>query len=347
MDTHTPRQPLPTLTPTLLTPSIARKETQTSWWRGGIEIGAASARGSYHPENEDSFLTPPDNTIGPLAVADGVGGGAHGKIASTCLIQCIKKLTPALLRKDSRLEQWLHETDDSIACEIAKHTERRGASTFVAAIPGKFGNRWQLTWAGDCRAYLLSRHDLAQLTVDDTYEHLGEAPPPGVALDDPARMVGSGAVSKANHATVHLAGSNILLLCSDGIHKYLSPAEISKGMRLHGSLNERCQKLVNQAHINGGTDDATMVAIERRHWFGITGWLWYSIMLAVIAGIAWWGFNSYQLALKEYLPLPTTPSAALPASDAPSAPPPDSGLSLRPDDLSSAQGPAINAGQGH
>lgn len=345
MDTHTPKQvPLLGQKPTLLTPIIAPKEPQVSWWRGGVEIGAASARGSYHPENEDSYLTPSNNTVGTLAVADGVGGGAHGKIASSCLIRCIEKLTPALLRKDSRLEQWLHEADDSVAREIAEYTERPGASTFVAAIPGKLGNRWQVTWAGDCRAYLLSSDELVQLTIDDTYEHLGEPPPEGVATDDPARMVGSGAVSKANHATTQLGAGNILLLCSDGIHKYLSPEEISKGLQWPESLNERCRKLVNQAHINGGTDDATIVAIERRRWFGIAGWVWNSALLVAIAGLAWWGFNVYQMPLTEDAPLPATPSTNSVTQDKPATPPPGSGLTLRPDDLSSAQGPGIAVG---
>jgi len=333
-------------TPTQFTPTFTAQETHPAWWRGGIEIGAASAGGSYHPENEDSYLTPLDNTSGLLAVADGVGGGAHGKIASACLIRCIEKLTPALLRKDSRLEQWLHEADDTVAREIAKHTERRGASTFVAAIPGKFGNRWQITWAGDCRAYLLSSHALRQLTIDDTYEHLGETPPAGVAPDDPARMVGSGAVSKANHATVQLGAGNTLLLCSDGIHKYLSSAEISKGLQRPESLNERCRKLVNQAHINGGTDDATIIAIERRRWFGIPGWIWNSALLAAIVGLAWWGFNVYQMPLTKEPPLPATPSATPSATsvtqEKPDTLPPDSGLTLLPDDLSNAQGPATD-----
>ena len=62
---------------------------------------------------------------------------------------------------------------------------------------GRLLSRWLIAWVGDCRIYRVrAAHDepAELLTRDDTYGHLGEEPPPGGSPDDPARMVGNGAV---------------------------------------------------------------------------------------------------------------------------------------------------------
>ena len=51
---------------------------------------------------------------------------------------------------------------------------------------------------GDCRIYQLQPrkpgHVIRQLTVDQTYASLAQQPPPNGRPEDPARMVGAGAV---------------------------------------------------------------------------------------------------------------------------------------------------------
>src|SRR5207302_1121907 len=69
------------------------------------------------------------------------------------------------------------------------------------------------------------------LTLDDTYRHLSEQPPPGGSLDDPARMVGNGAVDAPNVRDVDLGCGEMLLLCSDGIHKHAGPRDIARLLR--------------------------------------------------------------------------------------------------------------------
>jgi hypothetical protein len=84
---------------------------------------------------------------------------------------------------------------------------------------GHLLSRWLIAWVGDCRIYRLrATHDepAELLTRDDTYRHLGEAPPPGGSPDDPARMVGNGAIADPNVASVQLGDGEMLVLCSDG-----------------------------------------------------------------------------------------------------------------------------------
>jgi protein phosphatase len=106
------------------------------------------------------------------------------------------------------------------------------------------------------------------LTVDDTYGHLSEVPPPGGSRDDPARMVGNGAVSSPNVDRVALHDGDMLVLCSDGLHKHIEPGDLSRV--LHGSapLARRCSRLLALARARGSRDDATVLVVRRepRQW---------------------------------------------------------------------------------
>ncbi len=288
LTTPTPQLANQTGAPPLITPAaLADGGAARPAWRGGLEYGAASRWGSYHPENEDSYLLP-EGARSPIAVADGVGGGARGKVASRVMTERIRLLTPALLADPAQLREWLLASDDKVAAEIARGADRAGASTFVAAVPSWGGRRWAYTWAGDCRAYRLTAgNDLQCLTRDDTYGNLAETPPEGAGPDDPARMVGNGAVDRANLGETGLAEGEILFLCSDGVHRHVPAAQVVSILRAAGSLELCCRRLAAAAHLNGGNDDATVVAVERRRWFGISHAPVWLAVAALIALLAW------------------------------------------------------------
>ncbi|MDG4550193.1 MAG: protein phosphatase 2C domain-containing protein [Candidatus Contendobacter sp.] len=296
---------------TPITPIMVRAaERPRPWWRGGVEFGAASLPGSYHEENEDSFI-PALPAPSRLAVADGVGGGARGRVASQALIERIRQLTPAILARPARLRQWLFDADDAVAAEIARYTDRAGASTFVAALPQWGWRRWRITWVGDCRAYRLrGRGEPQPLTRDDTYGHLGETPPPNAGADDPARMVGNGAVEETNRVVAALRCGEILLLCSDGVHKEVPAGEMAEILRGAESLNARCRKLAAAAHTNGGTDDATVVAVQRHRWFGLGDAVWALVIVALFAGAGLGYFAHFdRVSVRDETPTQARPSA--------------------------------------
>jgi serine/threonine protein phosphatase PrpC len=100
-------------------------------------------------------------------------------------------------------------------------------------------SKWLVAWVGDCRAYRLTKggeSHIELLTRDDTFSHLNETPPRGGSLDDPARMVGNGAVADANVGTHSLSNGDLLMLCSDGVHKFVavddSPAAAARRVRV-------------------------------------------------------------------------------------------------------------------
>ena len=164
-------------------------------------------------------------------VADGVGGGAMASWASR---ELVLRLHAALDRRrvdaDS-VRDALLDADREVGRSIARHTADSGAAT-VALCAGTDPSlsQWLIAWVGDCRIYRVRAgpdKPIELLTQDDTYGHLGENPPPGGSPDDPARMIGNGAVATPNVGRVHLRQDEMLVLCSDGLHKHVEPQEIN------------------------------------------------------------------------------------------------------------------------
>jgi protein phosphatase len=255
---HRPRSARERLTATL------QAQVATAWSR--LAIAAASARGRHHRVNEDSHSAL--DGVAPLfVVADGVGGGAMASWASKQLVARLhQRLERARIDPDA-IRKALLEADRGIAKGIAHHSATTGAATVaLCAASGAFRAKWWVAWVGDCRVYHLgpAQGSAAQLlTSDDTYRRLSEEPPPGGSLDDPARMIGNGAVSAPNIARVHLGWNEMLVLCSDGVHKYVDADEIARVLGEGTPLARRCLRLIELARLNGSLDDATVLVVHR------------------------------------------------------------------------------------
>jgi PPM family protein phosphatase len=128
------------------------------------------------------------------------------------------------------------------------------------------------------------------LTLDDTYRHLSEQPPLGGSLDDPARMVGNGAVDAPNVRDIDLDPDEMLLLCSDGIHKYAGPRDIARLLRARTPLATRCVRLIDFARTRGSNDDATVLVVQRAEprRARLSRLISLGALIAVVAGALLW-----------------------------------------------------------
>jgi serine/threonine protein phosphatase PrpC len=272
----------PESTPTPVSRNAERRRCWPQRWRGGLEAAFASETGAVHAENEDCCIHAP-SAEAPVfcAVADGVGGGARGDVASQALIGHCAAAPRKVYRDPQALAEWLRQGDAVVRTAVARRTDRPGASTLAAA--------WFLSagWAhvvhvGDCRAYRLhprrgGGYCIEPLTVDQTYANMGQSPPAGAGPDDPARMVGVGATGTPPVRRVGLRAGELLLLCSDGVHKFVPDralAAITESELLDGaSLKQVCGTLARTARQNGSHDDASVLLVRRRPWFGAAqGW---------------------------------------------------------------------------
>jgi len=237
---------------------------------GRVGCAVASSRGSLHDVNEDAHSSV--ERCGSLfVVADGVGGGAMAAMASRRLVsQLHASLVGHRIDADSVCIAVL-AADRVIADRIAELTHSPGAATLALCAPvNAFASRWLIAWVGDCRVYRVaagfgagSDATVRVLTRDDTFEHLGELPPAGGSPDDPARMVGNGAVLHANVEFAELAPGDMLLVCSDGVHKFIAPEDWPRLLGRPLPLLQHCEDLVALARANGSTDDATALIVRR------------------------------------------------------------------------------------
>src|SRR6185295_1729757 len=148
---------------------------------GGLTAAYASQAGSGHPRNEDSCsYAPSAERPGFCGVADGVGGGAHGDIASRVLLAHCARAPKETWSSPDRLVDWLGRADARVREAIAARTHRTGAATLAAAwFPSQ--RTACLLNVGDCRVYHLKprrqHYAIRQLTVDQTYASFSQRPP--------------------------------------------------------------------------------------------------------------------------------------------------------------------------
>ena len=76
-------------------------------------------------------------------------------------------------------------------------------------------------------------------------------------------MVGNGATTGANAAVHTLGRDDLLVLCSDGVHKHLESADWCGVLGAPVSLAQRSQALVALARKRGSVDDATVLLLHR------------------------------------------------------------------------------------
>lgn len=242
-------------TPILLETNTRKpKLLQAAYW---------SEVGLYHNKNEDSCCIHYQNNQPYFcAVADGVGGGSSGDVASQTLVQYAQNLPVEILNDDEQLSTWFKQADKVVAQRLAQISNRPGASTFVGIW---FLNIKQIKsiHVGDCRLYRLRNQQLEQLSTDQTYQNLNLTPPTNGQADDPARMVGVSAIGSPDIGHYRLKSGDKLLLCSDGLHKFINENQLIETLsQKQIPLQDICQQLVSIAKKNGSHDDVSAVIVQ-------------------------------------------------------------------------------------
>ncbi|HVE49756.1 MAG TPA: PP2C family protein-serine/threonine phosphatase [Casimicrobiaceae bacterium] len=232
-----------------------------------LDLAVASFRGKRHAINEDSYSAL-DGPAPVYVVADGVGGGAMASRASRELVAHVHRALDCGPIDADAVRGALIDADREVARSIANHTDQLGAATVALCASGDADLvKWLIAWVGDCRVYRIAAaddHDAEPITQDDSYRHLGETPPSGSAPDDPARMIGNGAVTVPNLTHVELHEGEMLVLCSDGVHKHAQACDIGRVLRASAvPLSRRCASLIALARMRGGVDDATVLVVHR------------------------------------------------------------------------------------
>lgn len=266
------------------------REQWTLVRRPRLEFGWASLRGAGHSRNQDAVLAAP-----PLfAVADGVGGGDAGELASSALLAWCRSIGPREWRDADRLAGRLRGADQALRGALEELSPGGTSATTLAATWLGTNGRGHLTHVGDTRILQIRPHrgawQLTPLTRDHTYAHLNETPPPGGRPDDPARMVGVGAMGEPEVSKLRLRENDWLVLCSDGFHRFVPEATLlaqCQGARGH-DLSPLAQQLARLALERGSTDDISVLLVRRNPVAGARAGFWLAGALAIAMAAAAW-----------------------------------------------------------
>lgn len=258
--------------------------------RPRIESGWASMCGDSHSRNQDAVFA-----LAPFfAVADGVGGGSAGELASSQMLAWCRTIPRSAWKQAESLSQWLRQADAALERSLqALNPEGVSATTFAGVWLSGSG-RGNIAHVGDARVLLLrptqNRWKVEQLTRDQTYAEMGEVPPTGGSPGDPARMVGVGAIGLPPVAKIRLDEGECLLLCSDGFHRFVPPERIEalfrKSDQVNHSLSQIAIHLASEAQVSGSHDDISVLLVRRNPRFGVRQMYWLALLAAMVISLS-------------------------------------------------------------
>ena len=231
---------------------------------------AATHPGAVRKLNEDSFLDRAD--LGLWAVADGMGGHEAGDYASQTIVHGMHGLDPPESAPDflAAVTRCLHESNRRLRESAAERGKTVIGSTVVVLLA--FDGHFACLWAGDSRLYLLRDGALNRVTRDHSQvQELVDAGvlDPEEAERHPAANVITRAVGAADDLSLDicqgpLAPGDRFLLCSDGLVKAVSEAEIAEALR-DSAPEEAAARLVDAALARQASDNVTAVLVEAQN----------------------------------------------------------------------------------
>jgi len=203
-------------------------------------------------------------------VADGVGGASRGEKASKFAAE--KVMYEYYQHPEIAPEDRLRVIIQKVGNEIFDYTNQAGlgqmATTLVAAVIRE--DHLIIANVGDSRAYLIQNGVSRQITRD--HNQLSEFLRIGAITVEEGRKSKTGNIltrSIGGHENVdvdiflesQLFPGDTLVLCSDGLHKYLDDVDIVSLMS-DGSPSENTDRLVDFANRSGGNDNITALVVQ-------------------------------------------------------------------------------------
>ena len=237
--------------------------------------------GLKRTQNEDATWWSDD--AGLYVVADGMGGHAHGEVASALAVETIAAQYAALNTEPAgrspaeRLVDAIREANRRVHTEAAHclpSPEDRdtivtgaGMATTVAALA--ISDRSAIiAHVGDSRVYRLRQGQLDLLTRDHSWAAMA-ASQFGLPVPETsgfkhllARAVGLDPEVDVDVREEACQPGDLFLLCSDGLSNMVPDAQIKAILIAGAALPVTCQALVAEANRQGGRDNISCLLVR-------------------------------------------------------------------------------------
>jgi protein phosphatase len=253
-----------------------------------IRVAAVTDVGRVREQNEDALIVldlATGATIEPggelvaatgadvlLAVADGMGGHDDGALASASAVCSLAASMSGPPDPRHELAGPMHLRDavarahEEVGSLAAASSGRRRMGTTLTAVHVR-GPRAYVAHVGDSRAYVLRGSRLELLTHDHSYtqmlvdndilcsETVDLSPFPSTLL----QVIGQAQPLEIDVASLELRDGDWLVLCSDGLTKHVSDAEIERALVRAADPAAAARTLLDLALLRGGQDNVTAI----------------------------------------------------------------------------------------
>jgi serine/threonine protein phosphatase PrpC len=214
-------------------------------------------------------------------VADGMGGGVSGQVASATALEKLNALTTVTTRTRDDIDECLLQAqkevrDLGLAQNAVSGTTLTGLILKDLTTLDSDKNSWYIVNVGDSRTYHLNADGHggwdAQSFLQITHDHSErqEAIDSGRLLPDMAnrlvprniitQAVGSPSGIAPDYFQADLTGR--FVVCSDGIHSELTDDQISTIVSQSDSPSDISHALVDAAMAQGGHDNITVIVVD-------------------------------------------------------------------------------------
>lgn len=220
----------------------------------------------------------PDRACAFFMVADGMGGQKAGEVASSIAISTLTAYFDGFFDHftyarggEGAVCRTMHDAvmaaNQAILSRASEEDCKGMGTTLVCAAVTP--ERLMVANVGDSRAYLISDGKGEQLTVDHSFVedlvregHIDRTEArTHPRRNEITRALGTDGMMQEDLFVYNYRPGDILLLCSDGLTKMVEDEEIFRIAAGTGDAKLVCERLVNCANRNGGTDNITVVAV--------------------------------------------------------------------------------------
>jgi protein phosphatase len=229
-----------------------------------FRAGAATDVGRVRDHNEDGYLV--DDTLGLVAVADGMGGHRAGEVASAAALDALRIAFGA----GASIDGAVAAANEIVYEQSLADRNLRGMGTTLTAGALGIDGTLLLGHVGDSRAYLVRDGTIERITTDHSLvEELIRA---GELTEEEAerdprrsqitRALGLEPGVDVDLESVELRAGDRLILCSDGLTTMITESDIVSVVDGEHDPEAAATQLVEAANEAGGADNITAVVID-------------------------------------------------------------------------------------
>jgi len=241
--------------------------------------------GSERDINQDSMLTlhftlnecSRFKQLCLFIVADGMGGGADGEVASSIAIRSVASyITDTILESKSIssldisiISKAVQKANMDIISYSSQDSSREGmGSTITVGL--LIGNKLFIGHVGDTRAYIINNETVRQVTEDHSLVtrllKMGQLTPEQAKNYPHKNLIyrtlgGNERLEVATYEET-LGMGDICLICCDGLWDYFPCEELQEILTTSSSFDEAADLFIDLANERGGKDNITVVTFQ-------------------------------------------------------------------------------------